>query len=61
MRFFYNIFYVIEYFLLCYSLVLVYFGYVMLLNLNNNLIFFILIFSVMFIRMYFVNSIYVNV
>lgn len=61
MRFFYNIFYVIEYFLLCYSLVLVYFGYVMLLNLNNNLIFFILIFSVMFICMYFVNSIYVNV
>lgn len=61
MRFFYNIFNVIEYFLLCYSLVLVYFGYVMLLNLNINLIFFVLIFNVMFIYMYFVNSIYVNV
>lgn len=60
MRFPHNISYVIEYFLPCYSLVLVYFGHAMPLNLNNNLISFALILSVMFIRMYFANSIHAN-
>lgn len=60
MRFPHNISYVIEYFLPCYSLVLVYFGHAMPLNLNNNLISFALILNVMFIRMYFANSIHAN-
>lgn len=60
MRFPHNISNVTEYFLPCYSLVLVYFGHAMPLNLNNNLISFALILSVMFIRMYFANSIHAN-